>query len=165
MSETLTSTVPGAIAQLFAYMKQVADANPTLSVGTYLGLPTGTEVSNNYLMVGEDESGQLLSGYRQEWAGLPASANRSSEEYGIPCSLRAWQGDSDPASRLTDAFTMFDSLMGFLQNDPGASGALTPSGSWKVSTLELPESGPFGGKGWGVIGSFTVQIINVRLTA
>ena len=165
MSQTITSTVPGAIAQLFAYMEQVAEDNPDLNIGTYLGTPIGTALSPNYFILGEDETGQLLQGYHQEWAGLPAAANRSAEEYGIPCCLRAYAGNSDPISRLTDAFTMLDGLMGYLQLDPGASGALTPSGTWKLSGLEMPESGPFGGKGWGVLMSFTVSIINVRLTS
>jgi hypothetical protein len=165
MAQTLTSTVPGAITQLFAYMQQVAADNPSLEIGTYLGTPIGTALTANYLILGEDETGQLLTGYRQEWAGLPAAANRSSEEYGVPCCLRAYAGNSDPAARLVDSFTMFDGLMGYLQDDPGASGALTPSGSWKVSNLDMPSSGPFGGKGWGVLMTFTVSIINVRLTS
>lgn len=165
MSQTLTTTVPGAIAQLFTYMEQVAADNPDLEIGTYLGTPIGTGLTANYLILGQDETGQLLQGYHQEWAGFPAAANRSEEEYGIPCCLRAMAGDINPVGRLTDAFTMLDSLMGYLQSDPHASGALTPSGSWKLTSLEMPESGPFGGRGWGVLMSFTVSIINVRLTS
>jgi hypothetical protein len=163
---TLTSTVPGAIAVLLGYMGQVATDNPDLDAKAYLGPPV-ERVTDNYLMIG-DETGHLITGYRQNWVGMPASAERKSEEYGIVCSLRAWTGGAaalDPAARLTDAFTMIDGLMGLLQADPGASGSLTPSGSWQVPTVDIPVFGPFESGGWGALVSFTVQIINVRLTS
>lgn len=160
---TLTSTVPGAIQQLLTYIEGVATANPSLEISTSIGLPIA-RVANNYIMVGNYETGELIDNYHQDWAGLPAGAVRKNEEYDILCSLRAWSGESDPVSRLNDAYTMFDGVMGFVMTNPGANGTITASGSWQVTDVKMPESGPFDAKGWGVIMTFAVSVRNVRLT-
>jgi hypothetical protein len=33
-----------------------------------------------------------------------------------------------------------------------------------VTTLAIPTSGPLGRRGWGIVGSFSVRVINVRIT-
>lgn len=161
---TLTSTVPGAIQQLYTYIQAVAAANPTLNISTHLGLPI-EYVANNYIMIGHYETGELIDHYLQDWAGLPAGAVRKNEEYDIVCSLRSWAGDSAPTTELTNIFTMLDGVMGKVMTDPNASGTITASGSWQVTDIKTPESGPLGTKGWGVIMTFAVAVRNVRLTS
>ncbi len=164
---SITSTVPGAITTLLGYFADVASANPSLDVGVYSGLPIAN-IKNNYLSIGEWETGSVLSGYRQDWVGFPASASPKLEDYSINCVARAWDGSSDTtaiAQRFTDAFTLLDGVMGCLQADPGASGSITPSGTWQVVGVDNIASGPLGGKGFGVLLSFEVQVINVRITS
>jgi hypothetical protein len=168
---TLTSTVPGAIAALEAHLANVVTALPSLNITAVTGIPV-EQVGQNFIMVGEVETGQLLTGYHQDWRGFPASAERKSEEYGIPCTIRAWSGESvstSPATIVGDAFTMLDAVMAELQSDPQATITggypLTPSGSWQVTEVDIPTSGPLGGQGWGVYMTFVVSIINVRLTS
>ncbi len=161
---SLTSTVPGALSALETDLQAVATANPSLDVGVYLGVPIAN-VTNNYLAISEWETGELIVNYRQEWAGLPANPPRRSEEYGIPVTIRAWAGDSDPQSRIADLFTLVDGVLGAVQADPQASGALTSSGSWQATELTIPESGPLGGKGFGVVAQLIIEITNVRLTS
>jgi hypothetical protein len=160
---TNVSTVPAAVGVLEGYFTAVALENDNLNAGVYVGAPTG-DCANNYLSIGSDETGQLLVDYRQDWASFPASAGRKSESYGIVCSLRAWDGNSDPIGRLTDAFVLLDGVQEALAADPNGSGALTPSGSWQITSVETPEAGPLGGSGWGVLITFVVSVINVRLT-
>jgi hypothetical protein len=117
------------------------------------------------MMVGNFENGQLIQNYLQTWAGLPAIANRKNEQYEILGTIRTWDGSSSPVNRLTDAFTLLDGVMSQFANDPNGSGAITSSGTWSIGGIELPSSGPFGGKGWGALITFTVSVINVRLTA
>lgn len=169
MAETVTSTVPGALEVLLAFMENVVTALPDLDMGTYLGIPIGGAVANNYIAVGAWDTGELLTGYKQDWMGFPAAIDRKSEVYGLPCTVRAWQGDVDPPTVLTNFFLMVDGIMSQLQADPQALNgtetyALTPSGSWQATELSIPTSGPLGGRGWGMVGAFTVQVNNVRLT-
>lgn len=164
---TFVSTVPGAIECLETHFENVATANPSLDVGVYVGPPNSENWNANYLMIGERQTGRILSGYKQEWRGFPAVAARKLESpYTIPCSLRAASGSStatDVIGRLNDAFTMMDGVLSELQNDPQASGALSPSGSWQVTTIDIPATGVIAGFGWGVLMTFGVQIINVQL--
>jgi hypothetical protein len=161
---TLTSTVPGAVGVLQGHFQAVADALPDLNILVYTGIPAGTKPEQNFLMIG-NEAGQLLAGYHQDWAGMPASAERRSEEYGILCTIRALAGGNDPMDRMADAFTMWDAVLAELQSDPKASGSITPSGSWQVVGMDVPAWGPLGGKGTGMAITFTVEVSNVRLTS
>lgn len=161
---TITSTVPGAIATLLGHFRDVASANRSLDLGVYSGIPVA-DVKNNYLAVGQWETGQLISGYHQDWAGLPASAAPKIEDYSILCTIRTWAGTVDQLGRLNDAFTLLDGVMSALKADPGASGTITPSGTWQVTSVEIPVAGALGGKGYGVLMSFDVPVINVRITS
>jgi hypothetical protein len=165
---TLTSTVPGCIAALTTHLNTVASDNSSLNIGIYTGLPIET-LKDNFIMIGDYNDGKLIEGYAQDWRGFPAVAERKSEAYALPCSLRAWSGNSDPVSRITDAFTMMDAVMGQLQGDPqgtvNGGYPLTPSGSWQVTSIDMPTSGPLGGAGWGVVLTFLVDVINVYLTS
>ena len=161
----LTSTVPGAVAALQTHMGNAVAANPSLAAEVHLGFPTA-EVANNYLQIG-DETGALLVNYRQEFLDFPITAGigHRTEEYGLLCSMRVWRGDTDPLGRLTDAFTLLNAVMAELATDPGGSGALTPSGTWHVGEVTVPWTGLLKNMGWGVELGFTVEIINVRLSA
>ena len=160
---TVTSTVPGAVAVLLQHFEAIAQANPALDVGVSLGKPT-ERVSDNYLIVGDVDTGQLLSAYSLKFMSS-VSANRHEEEYGINCSLRVWKGDIDQLARLTEAFRLFKGVTSALQNDPKGNGQLTPSGTWQVSEMGIPVNGAFGDPaGWGVVMEFIVHVFNVRLT-
>lgn len=161
---TLTSTVPGAVAQFKAYLDAVSAANPSLDIGTYVGVPIEA-VTNNYMMVGNWETSELIANYKQDFAGMPAIANKKNESYSIMASIRAWSGNSDPIARLTDLFTMVDGVLGQFASDPNGSGHLTASGTWQVDSVDVPFSGPFGASGWGVLAVVQVQVFNVRLTS
>ena len=164
---TLTSTIPGALSALETHMQNVASAHPLLNISVHVGIPIA-EVENNYLAIGTYETGELVLDYEQDWAGFPAAAERKSERYKIPCTVRAWAGNTDPISRITDLFTMLDGILAELQADPQATVnggyPLTPSGSWQISRVDIPVSGPLNNKGWGIVASFEVDVINVRLT-
>lgn len=162
MATTLTSTVPGAVSVLQTHFQNVANANPAMEIGVYLGLPVAA-VKNNYLMIGNYQDGKVLASYRQDWVGMPAATAVKSETYSLNCSLRAWAGSSDPLARQADAYTMIDGVLSELQSDPGGSGELTASGSWQVTEMEEAENGPLGESGWGVVFTFTVEVINVRI--
>jgi hypothetical protein len=165
---TLTSTVPGAIAALVTHLGNVATAQSALNLSTSVGLPI-EEVHDNFVMIGDVEDGSLVSGYRQDWRGMPAYAERRSEQYGIPCAIRAFAGSSAPTARITDAFAIFDAVLAEIQSDPQASVnggyPLTPSGSWQVTNMQIPMSGPLEGAGWGLYITFTVSVSNVELTS
>lgn len=160
----IVSTVGPAIAVLAGYFDTVAAGLPGLNIGVYTGLPV-ENVAENFLMVGDYPNGdETIVGYEQRWAAMGASAGLRSEEYSIACCLRAWSGDSDPAGRLSDAFSMFDAVARQLVADPGGSAQLTPSGSWGAVRLTMPVAGPIGGAGWGVVLAFDVEVINAQLT-
>lgn len=167
----LTSTVPGALTVLLTHFKTVAAANPTLHVGSYLGEPVGPgEPTNNYLMIGDWQTGELVTGYKQDFRGFPAVSARKNEDYLIPCNLRTWSGEAPPAAptaatqRLTEAFTLFDGVLRQLQTDPQGSTKLTSSGTWQVVSMQIPQSGPWANVGgWGVLMTFDVHIFNVTI--
>jgi hypothetical protein len=166
----LVSTVPGALQQMFSYVQIVANTYNNFNggqVGAYLGLAIGESIENNYLQIGDDETGELFIGYRQDWVGLPAHGWRKGEEYTIPVCLRVWSGEVDQFARLTDAFTLVNALMNQIMADPNglANGSpnLTASGSWQITGLTQPFSGPIKGKGWGVMLKITVAVKNVRI--
>lgn len=158
----LTSTVPGAMSTLLSHLTAVVTANPTLGASAYLGLPVAN-VTDNYLAIGQWPTGALLHSYKQDFMGMPAKSGRKDEDYVLPCHLRAWAGDSTPTARLADAFTMLDGVLTRLQADPQGTTALSSSGTWQVDVVEIPESGPFTNKGWGVLVTFTVHVFNVRI--
>ncbi|HEX5347849.1 MAG TPA: hypothetical protein VFW64_12245 [Pseudonocardiaceae bacterium] len=171
----VVSTVPGAVAALKARMDTVAAANPALNVSTHVGaIPKS--VNNNFLGIGDIETGDLLATYVQDIAGVPAYANVRSEQYGIRCVIRTWTGSGgeagEPAARLSEAFGLLDGVNQLLCADlvtgPAAdalAAILTPSGSWYLGEVAAPAAGPLGGGGWGCVLSFTVEVINVRLGA
>lgn len=162
---TLTSTVNAAISTLLDHFQTVATQS-VLKVTVYDGIPI-EYATDNVLMVGHYETGQQVT-YDQDWAAFPASVGRKSEQYQIQCSLKVWSGDSSflaPAARRDEAWALLDAVMSELQSDPLGSGVLSPSGSWQVTHVDNPETGPLSGSGWGVIYTFTVDVINVRLYA
>ncbi len=163
MTSTLVSTVPGAVGALVDHFHNVANRNPSLHLGVYVGPPIGS-VANNILTVGDPEgNGSLLVNYQQDFVTLPGTVSRRSEEYGLHCFIRCWAGNVDPVARIADAFTIFNGVVEELADDVLGSGALTPSGSWRVSELVNIAAGPLGGEGWGCVFSFVVHVINVRL--
>jgi hypothetical protein len=135
---------------------------PGGEVMTSIGPPIGRP-SSNYIMVGDWQTGQLFSNYQQTFASLPAIANRKFETYEIPCTLRVWNGDTNPVARLGEVTTLIDGVMGALANDPNASGAISPSGTWEVRSWEIASTGPFEGKGWGILATFLVAVFNVQI--
>jgi hypothetical protein len=40
---------------------------------------------------------------------------------------------------------------------------LSPSGAWGGLDVTMQESGPLGGKGWGIVLAFQLYVINVLL--
>jgi len=165
----LTSTVPGALLQMYKYVQAVVAANSPFAksgvIEGYFGKPT-THVSNNFLMVGSDETGELWTGYKQDWVGMPATVKRKGEEYTILLTARTWAGNTNgQADRLNEVWALADGLIDQVMSDPGGSGNLTASGSWQVTGVENPASGPLGRKGWGTVLAITVQVINVRIQA
>lgn len=158
-----SSTVPGAVSVLQTHMAAAVASLPALNASVYVGPPVADK-TNNFLMIGDAETGEIVEGYTTDWAALPAVAQWRSEEYGLMCSLQVWSGNVDPAGRLADAFSLMDALQLQLLNDIGGSGALTPSGSWELTNIQNPITGTLGGTGWGVTFTFTVQVSNVRLS-
>jgi len=160
---TIQSTVPGAISAVAGYLAAVAAANPSLDVATYIGPPIET-VANRFMAIGAYPNfDELVVGYRSDWAAMPATSRWVSEEYEVAGCLRTWAGNSDPQSRLTEAFTLLNGLREQILLDPGGGGALSPSGSWGTFTTGMAHSGPIGGQGWGIVLTFQIQVINVRI--
>jgi hypothetical protein len=172
MASDLASTVPGALIQLYNYCQTIASKNTNFesgAVAAYYGIPLDT-VENNYIMVGDDETGSMLVGYKQSWVGFPASFNRKGEDYDIPVSIRTWaggSGDPDKQARMTEAWILVNALINSVMSDPNgkANGLpnLTASGSWQVAAVGNPVAGPLAGKGWGVVIAVTVEVRNVRI--
>lgn len=169
----LASTVPGAIARLAKHLQTVADANPTLKLGVYVGRPIQT-VADNFVSLGDPlGNGELLTGYLSGWQGMRQSPSlRRTEDYGLHCVLRIWNGNIDPVARITEAFTVMSSLMNVLADDIrggaddiGQGGVLSPGGQWAISTIDNTSTGPIDAKGWGVVFEFDVVVQNVVLTA
>ena len=160
----LTSTVPAALGQLYTYLQTVVAASSVAPLAAYYGAPVAN-VTNNYVMVGHWENGQLLQNYQQDFAGFPAIANKKNEQYELLVTIRTWDGSTDPTQRVTDLMSLADGVMSQFANDPNASGTITPSGTWSVGEFEIVASGPFGGKGFGVLAQMTIPVINVRLVS
>jgi hypothetical protein len=162
---TVVSTVPGAIGTLQTHFDNVAAANPTLNLGVFVGDPTG-ELPNNYLMIGSWPEGNLIDGYEGGFPWLQANGYEKSEDYKVTCHLRVWGGDVDQLGRLTDAFTVIDGVLSELTGDVGGSSSLSSSGSWQVTDIANPLTGPMGAVGgWGLIFTFDVHVVNVRLSS
>lgn len=159
------STVPGAVDVLYGYVQAVAAQFPALSLGAYLGLPVET-VANNFIMVGEHETGVIIAPNTFEWVTMPATAqtHRRSEDYAIQGCIRVWNGNSDPVTRLSEVFQVLDALQEQIVSDPGASGALTPSGAWSTLTATMEVCGPINEKGWGVVLAFELHVTGVQIT-
>ena len=165
---TLNTTIPDAINALYSHF-QVVQANLTnLHLGVYIGPPIAT-AENNFLTIGEPDTGEMFANYQQAFRGMPAIAGHKEESYTIPCGLRVWDGGTDQVARIQDLVTIFDAVLGELQSDPGAEingfPALSPSGSWNATAIVNQRSGPIGGKGWGMLSTFTVEIINVIINS
>jgi hypothetical protein len=159
----ITSTVPGAVATLAGYMTAAAAANPLLDAETYVGLPIG-EVADNYLMVGEPDSGAVIVPGSYSWASMPVGAKRRNEVYALQATIRTWAGDIDPAARLNDAFALLNSLHEQIVSDPGGSGNLSPSGAWGALHVAMPANGPLDGMGgWGTVLDLQLHVLNVQL--
>lgn len=163
MTLSLTSTVPGAVSTLRDHFQAVASAS-ALDPGVYLGTPTA-EVANNYLMIGEYASQQIVHGYSSSFAAIPGAAALKSEDYRLACTIRAWSGDVDELGRIDDAYGLFDAVVSALTADLGGSGQLTPSGSWQVTNAAEDDNGPLAfGAGWGYVLGFDVHVFNVQLS-
>jgi hypothetical protein len=165
---TLNTTLPDAIDALYAHFQIVQSKLFDLSLGVTIGPPI-SQVENNFLTVGDPETGELFNSYLQDFRGMPAVAGRKEESYSIPCGIRVWDGDSNPLDRARDLVTIFDAVLAELQSDPGGEingfPALSPSGSWNATMLVNHRSGNLGGKGWGMIATFQVEVINVIINA
>lgn len=146
-------------------MQAVADANPTLDAGVYVGQVVG-DVKDNFFAIGSPiGQGELVTNYVSNWQGLySVQPLRRTEDYGIGCTIRTWAGDIDPATRYQDAFTLLVGLMTQLANDKAASGSFGTSGSWGIADVANPAAGELNRKGWGVVLTFTVAVQHVILT-
>jgi len=162
---SLTSTVPGAVATLQTHLQNVANANPALKVGVFLGPPAGQNPPNNRFIIGSYGSYELLSSYQGDFAAIPGASYLKSEDYNIPCHLQVWADPPDPLGRVTDAFTLMSAVLSELTGDIGASGTITPSGAWQVTSMTTPFSGPFSVGGWGIVVEFDVHVFNVQLSS
>jgi uncharacterized protein YciI len=167
----LTTTIPAAIATVYSYLETACGAYPTLNAQATIGWPIGT-VPNNWAMVGSfaQEGGGIVVSNTSQWAVIPASALRRTEEYAIAGSIVCWDGNVDPISRINDAMSLLDAFYKALFDDyknPG-NGALTPTGSWGEFTWTMPTSGPFSdadgnASGWGVVVEFELHPVNIQI--
>lgn len=168
---SLTSTVPGAIATLQTHLQAVAAANSTIDplggpVGVFLGPPVGQEVPNYRFCIGAYETFELLPDYKGEFSAIPGNSYLKSEDYQLACHLQCWAEPVDPIARITDAFTLMSGVLSALTGDIGASGTITPSGSWQVVSMRTPFTGPFqGAAGWGIVVEFVIHVWNVQLSS
>lgn len=160
---TLTSTVGPAVATLTTHLQNVANANPSLNVGVFVGAVLATESNNNWLTIGDPETGVFLNNYDSQYASLPATAYRKTEDYEIEGTVRTWNGGSDPVTRINEAMTLLNGIRSELATDIGGSGVLTASGSWSLEKVDNTAAGPLGGAGWGCVFRYTVHVINVRI--
>ncbi len=159
---SLSSTVPGAIAALNVHFQAVADS-AEIELGNYVGPPFGT-VANNFLIIGDAEGkGELITNYQQGFQGMYQPPLRRTESYGLHCALRVWNAAIDATARLTEAFDVLSAVMTRLAADVEPA-ALAPSGSWSVTSIENTAAGALGGKGWGCVFGFDVQVQQVILT-
>lgn len=154
---------------MYKYVQTVVAANTPFAksgiIEGYFGLPIG-HVSNNYLMVGNDETGELFTNYKQDWVGIPVTKQRKGEEYIIVLTVRTWDGNTNgQTDRLNEAWVLANGIIDQVMADPGGSGNLTASGSWQVVSVDNPASGPLGGKGWGTVLTIGVEVRNVRIQA
>lgn len=174
-SPGLASTVPGAVARLADHLNTVAAQNPKLNLGVYVSRPTGGSVDNNFISIGDPiGTGQIINGYLSGSAGMrqPPSLRRT-ESYGLHCVIRVWSGSVDPVGRLTDAFTVINSLMNILaadihggRDDRGQGGVLGQGGEWAMTDIENTGGSPIEGKGgFALIFEFDVTVSNVTITA
>jgi hypothetical protein len=145
-------------------MQTVAAANPTLNAGSYFGEPV-ERVTNNFMMLGSYADGSLIvpNTFETDWAGMPVAAKRRNEKYALAGCIRSWDGNVDPQTRVSEAFTMLDGLHEQIVSDPRGSGNLSPSGSWGDFNVSMEACGVLG-EGWGVILAFELYVINARLT-
>lgn len=171
MTVTLTSTLPGAIATLETHLQAVADANRTLDpsggpVGVFVGPPVGQQVPNYRFCVGAADTFELLKKYDGGFAAIPGASYLKSEDYVLTGHLQCWAEPVDPIGRITDAFTLMSGLLAALTGDIGASGTITPSGSWQITSMTTPFSGPFqASAGWGIVVEFDIHVWNVQLSS
>lgn len=161
----LISTVPGAVATLQTHFLNVRTANPSLDVGVFLGPPVGQQIPDNRLVIGAHETYELLTSYTGDFAAIPGASYLKSEDYVIACHLQVWADPPDPIGRITDAFTVMSGVLTELTGDIGASGTITPSGSWQVTSMRTPITGPIDGGGWGIVIEFDVHVFNVQLSS
>jgi hypothetical protein len=168
---SITSTVPAAAATLAAYMQAVADANPALNPGVYVGgIPTAT-VRDNFLMVGNYAEGIIVAPETYSWAAVPGMAKLRLEAYALFGCIRVWTGAAGTdasLARLGEAFTLLNGLHQEIVDDLGgdlvAVDSLTSSGSWGDLDVTMEINGPIGTKkGWGVVLQFELHVINAQL--
>lgn len=173
---TTVSTIPAAMQVLAAYMQRVADTNPALAPGVYVGLPVSA-VRNNYLMVGDLE-GKLFTPETYHWAAVPGAARLRLESYALLGTIRAYAGSSDVAARTGDVMAMLNGLQELIVSDPGGYAAgltvappataggtnLSPSGSWGDLKVTDQTAGQINGQGWGVVLTFELDVINAQLS-
>ena len=162
----ITSTVPAAVNQLYTYMQTVVTNNPTLNAAAFLGRPIGAYVPNNFLAVGKYETWEPISPETYEWAAVPGNSYLRTEKYSLQGCVRAWAGDSDPLSRLSDGFTLLNSLDDLIIHDltPSNGTVLTPSGSWGEFKATVEAFGPLGGRGYGIVIGFELEVINAQVS-
>jgi hypothetical protein len=163
MSSVLVSTVAGAISTLLGHMQDVAANQLDLDLSVFLGPPTD-QVNGNYLMLGNYPDGlEFITNYHSPRSVLGIEKAHN-EDYQLVGHIRSWSGSADPNDVLTtinNAFAIVNDLAGRIEDDWNGSGALSTAGSWSVSEITQPESGPLGDLGgWGIIITFTVQVVN-----
>lgn len=169
MTVALVSTVPGAVGVLEGHFNNVAAANPALNVGVFVGPPVGQNVPNNHLAICgyPVNDGEMVVGWLGKFNAIPGSLYLKGEDYSLACHLQTWSGEVDPISRITEAWTLLSGVMTELTLSAaaiGGSGSLTPSGSWEISNVGNPHSGPFAtGGGWGMVLTFDIHVWLVQM--
>lgn len=172
----ITSTVPAAMQVLAAYMNSVANANPALNPGVYVGLPVES-VRNNYMMVGDTE-GKLFTPDSYSWAAVPGLARLRKETYALLGTVRAYSGGVNISARVGEVLTLINGLQELIVTDMGGNAVglnpaspatdgginLSDSGSWGGFRITDQTSGPINGQGWGVVVTFEIDVINAQIT-
>lgn len=164
----IVSTVPGAIQTFQAYMQTVANNNPSLNIGVYLGEPIDN-VRDNFMAVGSFQEWTPIMADSYEWAAIPGQSLLRSEKYTLQGVIRALAGDVDPMARLSDAFTMLNALHEQIITDiKGISvlgpGTLSGPGSWGGLQVHMEAFGPLEGSGYGVVLGLELDVINVQIS-
>ena len=163
---SITSTVPGAIQTLQSYMQTVADANPSLNIGVFVGEPVAAEVTDNFLIIGAFDTWVPIDMDTYEWAAIPGQSGLVTENYSLQGCLRTMDGDLMTA--FNNSFLLLNGLHTQIRTDLRATavtstGALSTSGSWNKLEAHIEAFGPIDNVNNGVVIGFSLSVCNVQI--